>query len=156
MIPSPVKYGSKPRDEAPAPSRNKRKIILRGPLLWSAGASAMIFASVLCCCDSPAVLAALWVLGGSSWTLCCAWLFWNDLYRHVLRPTVLDPALEAASQWSLDDVLQFLCDPHQLAAWITGAFLLPVTLYSLPTTPEQRAQVLRSAGVLSGDGDDDE
>lgn len=81
------------------------------------------------------------------WSLYCAKLLARDLME-TIRTTVLLPVLDAALKYSLDDILCFLFDPRNLVSYITGMWLCPVLLYSLPTTPEQRAQVLHSTGVL--------
>ena len=107
---------------------------------------------------------AILLLGFSGWTLFSVYLLGRDVCRHIRQgagpaaallqqPAVL---LETAAQWSLDDALRFLvCElPTHLATWIAGCVLLPVTLYALvPTTLEQRARVLRAAGVLDDDDD---
>lgn len=143
------------------------KRLWRGPILWFFGVSAMLLAS-LCATTtttatsssieaiSPALLAALWIIGLGSWTVLCTCLLGNDVWRCIVQPALLQPAVAAASQWSLDDVLQFACDPSRLASCVAGCFLLPATLYALPTTPQQRAQVLRAAGVLPNNNNDDD
>jgi hypothetical protein len=146
------------KPEAPplaACSVSWKRILLRAPILWCAGVLAMILASAIFIPSSTtatatthiSVLVALWVVSLSVWTGFTACVFWLDVFRYALQPAVLTPALTAAMQWSLDDMLQFVFNPQWVAS-IVGAFLLPTTLYTLPTTPEQRAQVLCAAGLL--------
>lgn len=129
-------------------------VVLRGPALLSFGVS-VIIVSIAVMWNSittiwiPFVFAGTLLTMGGMTAYSCT-LFWSDLYRVLLQPT-LYPAVIAASKWSLDDILTVICDPRQLAASISALFMLPVTLYSLPIATEQRAQVMQAAGLLPAD-----
>jgi hypothetical protein len=131
---------------------------LRGPMVWSVGVSfvLVLHATVLSQhLEDNAAFATGCVLFATVSLYSCT-LFWTDLVKYFVE-TMLRPAVVAVSDRSLDDVLRVLCDPGQLAACLSAVIAVPVTLYALPTTPEQRVQVLRSAGLLPrGDEDDDD
>jgi hypothetical protein len=133
----------------PSPSRRR---IMRGPALWVVGLTALgciaVTLSGLAAPGAAPLLVAAFVLCSCAWTCACIAILWNDIYKTVLLPR-LQTVVGAASQWSLDDAFRILWDPTQLAAGLTTCILLPTALYTLPTTPEQRARVLDAAGLLS-------
>ena len=90
------------------------------------------------------VVVTLFILITTIWTWSCGVIFVKDVYAVLVYPYVVRPAIAGASQYSLDQVLSILCDPTQLAAYISAIIVVPVTLYTLPTTPQQRAQILLS------------
>jgi hypothetical protein len=132
------------------PSSPRRKII-RGPALWVVGLTALgcltVTLSGISAPGSAPFLVAACILCSCAWTCACVAILWIDFYKTVLVP-MLQTVVGAASQWSLDDALRVLWDPTQLAAGLTTCILLPTTLYTLPTTPEQRIRVLEAAGLL--------
>jgi hypothetical protein len=136
----------------PLQSSYSRRRIIRGPALWVVGLTALgcstVTLSGLASPGAAAFLVAACILCSCAWTCACIAILWNDVYKTLLLPR-LQTAVGSASQWSLDDALRILWDPTQLAAGLTTCILLPTTLYTLPTTPEQRTRVLEAAGLLS-------
>ena len=100
------------------------------------------------------------------WTFSCAVVFMKDCYVVIIFPYVVQPIIVRASKYSMDEVFTIVCDPTQLASYISALFVVPVTLYTLPTTPQQRAQILlstflpvknsRSINNNKNDDDDDD
>jgi hypothetical protein len=127
--------------------------LLRGPMLWLCGVSLLsgVFISLWEYIPHKAVipLALLVALGTVMlWTLLCCSVFGNDIYTRIVQPLVLKPVLLNATQYSMDDILRTICDPTQLATFLSACWMVPFTLYSVPTTEHQRAQVLSAAGIL--------
>jgi hypothetical protein len=127
--------------------------LLRGPILWICGVSLLSGVCISLWEHIPhgafIPLVLFFVLGITMlWTLICCSLFGKDVYSRIVQPLVLKPVLLNATQYSLDEIFRTICDPTQLATVLSACWMVPVTLYTVPTTEQQRAQVLSAAGVL--------
>jgi hypothetical protein len=142
-----------PPKPAPYVTTSMLLVLFRGPVLWLLGISLLVGFCISTWKYMPhtaLVPLILVIIIGSIivWTVVCGVYFTMDIYTTILRPIVLQPAIVSATKYSLDDILTVLCDPTQFATFISALFVLPVTLYTLPTTTQQRAQVLSAAGVI--------
>lgn len=141
-------------------------MLLRGPLLWSLGIAVYAGVALAAISWAPPILPTGAALGFYStttiryvsilgsvaslwfWTLHCWTVFWSDAYHMVVQRPALQTIVRLASEWSLDEALAFVFDPNQLLASLASCVVVPVALYSLPSSPEQRARVLAEAGLL--------
>lgn len=124
--------------------------VYRAPLYWILGVSLIFLVNMavyvgLASPPSVALLVVSNLLILSLWSSYCAYVFSQDVYKQAIR--TLQPTIASANQVSLDQVLTVLCDPNLWLTYVAGVWMLPMTLYNLPTNSEQRAQVLQAAGV---------
>lgn len=100
------------------------------------------------------------ILGGSlllaiAFTIGCGMLFLYDAYYVFIESESIRSMVSVAAEYSLDDILSIVCDPTQLAMWLSAIVLIPTTIYTLPTAASERSRVLRSSGFLPTDGGDE-
>jgi hypothetical protein len=119
-------------------------LLMKDAIFWSVGMVAGVGTVTF---FLPGLSMPLVTMIAILWSIYCAKLLVRDLIQ-TLRASVLYPLIDKASTYSLDDIFCFVFDPRHLLSYITGMWLCPILLYSLPTTSEQRAQVLHSTGVL--------
>jgi hypothetical protein len=137
------------QEHSPPQQSHNKLFVLRGPLLWLFGISALTSISIvtwdylatLHAAIIPLVFVAFFILV-TIWTISCGAIFTHDLYNLLVYPTIVQPAIKTASKYSIDDLFTILCDPTQLASYLSAIFIVPITLYSLPITSTQRAKVL--------------
>ena len=143
-----------------ASKKNEWINVFRGPALWTFSICSLFSAYLIwarAAVDpvlpiSCLAAAIVFFFGVTAFSIS---LFWHDFWIFILQPVILKPAIEAASKYSLDDLLRFLCDPGQLLATLSGAIMFPITLYTLPTTTQQRAEALQTSGLIPNDRRDD-
>ena len=86
----------------------------------------------------------------------CMLLFFYDLfYELIMESEYVRSMVAAAAECSLDEMLAVVCDPTQLLTWISALWVIPTTIYALPTEPKERSRVLRAAGFLPADSGDE-
>lgn len=145
-VPPPCHQSTRPRN------KNKSVLwLLRGPIIWLCGTSILLSCSIvlwdylssLRTSVVPLFVVTLFMLV-AIWTFSCGVIVLKDCCDVLIYPYMIKPAIAGASKYSIDEVLTILCDPTQLAAYLSAVFVVPVTLYTLPTTPAQRAQILLS------------
>jgi hypothetical protein len=136
--------------------------LFRGPILWPFGLSIGIYCSMIVwdyvsslhVAFLPIQVTLLFIFV-VVWTAKCVSIFINDAYVGFVYPSIVKPAIMGATKYSLDDLFTLICDPSRLGTYISAFFLLPITLYILPTTPQQRAHVLSHIGILPNTKIDD-
>lgn len=125
--------------------------LLRGPSLWLAGFG--VFASAIFALSDgfvvwpPSNYLLAWSILLSLWTISSCAILFNDICVYLID-RFGKPSLLFIYQWSLDDVLRLFLDPQQLWTNIVGFVTITASLYTLPTTPEERARVFQGMGVL--------
>jgi hypothetical protein len=131
-------------------------LLFRGPTLWLFGISNIISCFILLWDYLSSLHAAFLPIHFSilfisvvAWTTICTSIFVSDAYLGIIYPIIVQPVIIEATKYSIDDLCAIICDPSRLATYISALFVLPITLYTLPTTPQQRASILTSIGILS-------
>ena len=133
-----------------------KQLAARGPCVWVCGCTLLV---VTYCfaegCMPQHLLPSFqswmgWTAVLLIWTISCSLLLLFDAY-HTIVKHFLGPAFEHLQRWSLDDVLRLCLDPQQFATHVIGFTTISASLYTIPTTPEQRTRVYQAMGVLPND-----